>query len=47
MDGRGRTGLLSVGNQEEKVDIGGPLRTTADRPVAETEGFEPSIRFPV
>gem|GEM_PF-6538369 len=46
-DGRGRTGLLNVGNQDEKADIGGPMRTPVDKPLAETEGFEPSIRFPV
>ena len=36
-DGRGRTGLLNVGNQDEKADIGGPMRTPVDKPLAETE----------
>ena len=44
-DGRGRDGLLSVGNQEEKVDSGGLLRTPMEWQLAETEGFEPSVPF--
>jgi hypothetical protein len=45
MDGRGRTGLLSVGNQEEKVHLSGLLRTPVEWSVAEREGFEPSMGF--
>src|SRR3546814_16056330 len=42
-DGRGQTGLLSVRFQERKVDPGGLLRPPAEGPLAETEGFEPSV----
>lgn len=44
MDGRGRTDLLSVSIQEEKVDPGGLLRTAVERFVAERERFETSIQ---
>src|SRR5690606_661580 len=43
-DGRGRADRLSVGFQERKVDPTGLVRTLMEGPVAEREGFEPSIR---
>ena len=45
MDGRGRTGLLSIGFQEEKVETSGLLWTLVEWSVAERQGFEPWIRF--
>ena len=38
---------LSISNQEEKAKIGSPWRSASEQRLAETEGFEPSIRFPV